>query len=347
MKAALIGAGHIARQHLACLEEVDGVQVTAVCDLSPAVAESAAERHRVPAWFSDHRVMLETARPDVVHITTPPTSHHRLGVDALEAGAHVLVEKPAAATLEELTGLVKRARALDRVLVEDHNYLFNRAIRTIDRRLAAGAFGAVVHVEVLVCSNILEPVGFADPNVPHPVLALPGGAITDFLPHLASIACHYLGPHRRAHAIWSKRARTVLPHDELHAVVECELGTASLGFSAGAQPDAFWVRVHGERMQATANLWTTRLTFDRLRPGARQLRSFLNGFEEARAIRRGAVSDLVGKLRGGRGSYDGLWELIRRTYRALADQSTPPVTVEDVIAVNRLVDALKPREHTT
>ena len=48
MKAALIGAGQIARQHLACLRELPGVEVAAVCDLSPAMAESAAERFGVP-----------------------------------------------------------------------------------------------------------------------------------------------------------------------------------------------------------------------------------------------------------------------------------------------------------
>ena len=95
MKAALIGAGQIARQHLACLKTLPGVELAAICDLSPATAEAAAERYGIRAWFTDHRAMLEKARPDVVHVTTPPTSHFGLAMDSLDAGAHVIVEKPA------------------------------------------------------------------------------------------------------------------------------------------------------------------------------------------------------------------------------------------------------------
>jgi predicted dehydrogenase len=110
VKAAVIGAGQIARQHLTCLKTLPGVELAAVCDLSPATAEAAAERYRIQAWFTDHRAMLEKTRPDVVHVTTPPTSHFRLAMDAFDAGAHVIVEKPATSSLEELKALVRRAQ---------------------------------------------------------------------------------------------------------------------------------------------------------------------------------------------------------------------------------------------
>ncbi len=342
MKAALVGAGQIARQHLACLQELPGVELAAVCDLSPAVAECAAERCGIPQWFTDHRAMLRDARPDVVHVTTPPTLHFRQAMDALEAGAHVIVEKPAASTFEELQALTCRAREQGRALVEDYNYLFNRAPRDILGRIEGGEFGAVTHVEVTICLDILGPNGFADPNSPHPCLSLAGGAIADFLPHLASLAHLFVGPHRRVDKVWTKRRPSVLPYDEFRAVVDAERGTASLGFSASAQPDAFWLRVYGERMQAVANLFETRLTFDRLRPGPKPLRPFLNGLEEGRAVRRAAVGSLLRKFTGGPGAYEGLWELLARTYRALADGSTLPVSTSQVLAVNRLVAALQP-----
>ena len=109
MKAALIGAGHIARQHLACLRELPGVEVSSVCDLSPATAEAAAERFHVPTWFTDSGTMLESIRPDVVHVTTPPTSHFLLAKAALEAGAHVIVEKPATVTHDQVVNLAALA----------------------------------------------------------------------------------------------------------------------------------------------------------------------------------------------------------------------------------------------
>ncbi|HET6437705.1 MAG TPA: Gfo/Idh/MocA family oxidoreductase, partial [Anaeromyxobacter sp.] len=274
MKVALIGAGQIARQHLACLQTLPGVEVAGICDLSPSAAEHAAERHGIAAWFTDHREMLDRLHPEVVHITTPPPSHFPLAQDALCAGAHVVVEKPATTTLVELEALASLARDKERALIEDHNYLFNRAPREILGLVASGDLGAVTHVEVTICLDILGPTGFADPNVRHPALSLAGGAIADFLPHLASLAHAFVGPHRRAHSIWSKRRESILPYDEFHAVVEAERGTASLGFSASSQPDAFWLRVYGARMQATANLFETRLTFDGPRNVPKPLRPF-------------------------------------------------------------------------
>jgi predicted dehydrogenase len=344
VRAALIGAGQIARQHLTCLEGIPGVEVAAVADLAPSVAEAAAERHRISRWFTDHRAMLAEVRPDVVHVTTPPGSHLKLAMDALEAGAHVIVEKPATTTLAELEQLARRAEQTGLALVEDYNYLFNRGPLEILRRLDSGELGSVVHVEASICLDILGPAGFADPNVAHPALGLRGGAIADFLPHLASLAHRFVGRHRSVRTLWTKRSQTVLPSDEFRAVVEAERGTASLSFSASSQPDAFWLRVYGTRMLATANLFETRLTFDGLRPGPKPLRPFINGLVESKDVARAAVSTLLRKFTGGPGSYEGLFELLTGVYRALGRGSEPPVTLAQVLEVNRLVEALKPAE---
>jgi predicted dehydrogenase len=343
VKAALIGAGQIARQHLACLKTLEGVELAAVCDVSPATAEAAAERYGIGAWFTDPRAMLENVRPDVVHVTTPPTSHFGLALDALNAGADVIVEKPATPTLGELQTLVGRAQQAGRHFVEDYNYLFNRAPQEILRRIESGEFGSVTHVEVLICLDILGPNGFADRNAPHPTLTLAGGAIADFLPHLASLAHLFVGAHRTAQTTWIKRRESPLPYDEFRAAVDAERGTAALGFSASAQPDAFWLRVYGERMQATANLFETRLTFDGPRSVPKPLRSFFSSLDEGKAIRRAALTTLVRKFKGP-GAYEGLWELLARTYRALAERSALPVTARDVLEVNWMVEALKPKE---
>jgi predicted dehydrogenase len=343
VKAALIGAGQIARQHLACLKTLPGVELAAICDLSPATAEAAAERYGIRGWFTDHRVMLEKARPDVVHVTTPPTSHFRLAMDSFDAGAHVIVEKPATSTYPELETLIQCAKQTDRHIVEDYNYVFNHAPQAILKRIQSGEFGAVTHVEALICLDILGPSGFADPNAPHPALSLAGGAIADFLPHLASLAHLFVGPHRAAHSVWTKRKPSPLPFDEFRAVVDAEHGTAALGFSARSQPDAFWLRVYGERMQATANLFETRLTFDGPRNVPKPLRPFFSGLEEGSAIRRAALRTMLRKFKGP-GAYEGLWELLARTYRALADGSALPITASHVLEVNRMVEALKPRE---
>ena len=347
IKAALIGTGQIARQHLGCLRELPGVVVAGVCDLSPAMAECAAERFGVPAWYTDHRRMLEEVRPDVVHVTTPPTSHFFLAMDAINSGAHVVVEKPATETFDELDRLLSHATERDRVVIEDYNYLFNDSTRKIFALMASGEFGAVTHVEVLICLDILgKGSPFADPNAPHPCLTMSGGAIADFLTHLASLAHAFVGPHRSAQTVWSKRGRgaSPLPSDEFRALVDAERGTAVLGFSANTQPDAFWLRVYGEKMQAVANLFETRLTVDRLRGGPKPLVPLINGLHESRDVRRSALGSLRRKLSGGPGAYEGLWDLLARTYQALGTGSEMPVTRRQIVEVNRLVSDLKPKD---
>jgi predicted dehydrogenase len=346
IKAALIGTGQIARQHLGCLCEMPDVTVVGVCDLSPVRAESTAERFGIPAWYTDHRRMLDEVRPDVVHVTTPPTSHFPLAMAALDGGAHVVVEKPATVTFSELDILLGHASDRGRVVVEDYNYLFNAAPRAIFDLIVSGEFGAVAHVEVLICLDILgKESPFADPNAPHPCLTMAGGAIADFLTHLASLAHLFVGPHRAAHAVWSKRgARTSpLPSDEFRALIDAERGTAVLGFSANTQPDAFWLRVYGEKMQAVANLFETRLTIDRNRAGPKPLTPLFNALSESRDVRRAALGGLRRKLSGGPGAYEGLWDLLRRTYRALGSGAEPPITSRQIVEVNRLVDDLKPK----
>jgi predicted dehydrogenase len=346
MKAALIGAGHIARQHLACLRELPGVEVVGVCDLSRAMAESAAERFGVARWYTDSRALLDDARPDVVHVTTPPTSHYPLAMAALDAGAHVILEKPATVTFGQLQELVDHARGKGRALVEDYNYLYNGATRKILGLIESGEFGEVTHVEVFICLDILgEGSAFADPNAPHPCLSMRGGAIADFLTHLACLSHAFIGPHSKVSTSWSKRSPGPLPSDEMRALVVAERGTAMLAFSAQTQPDAFWLRVYGTKMQATADLFETRLSIRRVRSGPKPLRPLFNSLDEARAVRRSAYGTLRRKLDGGPGSYEGLWALLAGTYRALGSGDSPPITPDQIVAVNRLVADLTEGEY--
>ena len=346
LKAAIIGAGHIARQHLACLRETPGVDVVGVCDLSRAMAESAADRFGVPKWYTDHRRMLEEARPDVVHITTPPPSHFALSMDALNAGAHVIVEKPATVHYDDLLTLTRHAREKKRVLLEDFNYVFNGPVQKVLGLVKSGQFGAVTHVEVFICLDILAPGNpFVDANVPHPALSMAGGAIADFLTHLASLAHAFVGPHRAVRSVWTKRGENhPLPSDEFRALADCERGTASLGFSARTQPDVFWLRVYGTKMRAQANLFEPFLSIDRVHEGPRPLIPLKNGRRAAKDARNAAYGGLWRKLSGGPGAYEGLWDLLGRTYRSIRLNAEPPISAKDIEDVNRLVADLKKQE---
>lgn len=343
IQSAVIGAGQVAQQHLACLSGLPGVRLVGVCDLSRSLAESAAERYGIKAWFTDHTRMLTEVRADIVHITTPPASHFHLAQDCLNADAHVFLEKPATARFEEFIVLKALAEAKGKLLIEDYNYLYNEPVRRLLDWVKQGVLGDVVHAEVLLCLNVLEKNNpFADPNVRHPALDLSGGVITDFLPHLASLAYFFCGPVRSVRTLWEKRTlSSPLPYDEFRAVLRGARATGTLLFSAHSQPDAFRLTVFGSHARATADIYENRLTRASMRPVSKPLIPFYNALEEAKVIRRSAWKLLWRKLGGGPGSYEGLWVLIRQVYESISSGTPPPLLPVDLLEVNRLVDDLK------
>jgi len=344
--SAIVGAGGIARQHIAAVQQLKGVQMVASCDLSPITAEAVADRYGLSAWYTDHRRMLDEVRPDVVHVTTPPESHHAIAMDAIRAGAHVIVEKPITTTAAHRTELLAAAAHAGRTLVEDFNYLYNAPVAELRRMAATGELGDVVHCEVGFALNILaEGSRFVDANLPHPALALPGGAIADFLPHLAYLAHAFVGAHRKAVPMYTKlNPHSPLPFDEFRGCIETDRGTAHLIFSSHAQPDAFWVRVMGTRARAEAQIFDPRVIVERAEGSPKPLLGFVNGRGVARASRRAAYASVWKKLAGGAGTYEGLWTLISEFYRSLAMGAEPPVTPRMIEEVGAMVTDLGPRE---
>lgn len=342
VRAALIGTGRIARQHLGALACLPNVEVVAVCDLSAASAQAAAERWGIERWYADHRVLLDAERPDVTHVTTPADAHLRIALDAIDAGSDVIVEKPAARDVGDLDELLGRAERAGRVVVETYNYLFNTPVQRMLELVAAGQAGDVVHVEVTLCLDVGGPgSAFADANRPHPALGFPGGLVSDFLPHLGALALGFTGEHRAAHAVWGRRDDAgALIGDELRALVDGERASAGLCFSSRAQPDLFAVDVLATRMRLSARLFEPRLVLERVRAFPKPLNAVVNGLAEARVVAHGAVGGLVGKLGGGPAAYEGLWALIERTYAALDSGRAPPVSHAQMRAVHRLVGAL-------
>jgi predicted dehydrogenase len=289
--------------------------------------------------------MLEQAKPDIVHVTTPAPTHFRLALDALEQDAHVIVEKPITTQLEELKELSAAAAARGRFLIEDHNYLFNEMTQRVQALVRSGRLGRVVHVEAAISLDVYSQGSrFTDRNLLHPALRLPGGIISDFLTHLAYMVYPFLGGHRSVQASWTRQSESdLLASDELRALVEGERATALLLFSGHTQPDAFWLRVLGTQMQIEAHLWEPRMTVERLYSGARPLMPLRNGLARACAEWRGAWQSLWRKLSGGPGSYEGLWELLRQTYRALQENKAAPLSMEHIYGANRLMhDCLPP-----
>jgi predicted dehydrogenase len=115
INAAVIGAGFIGPAHVEALRRLGFVKVVALADLDPAVAAAKAEQLSILHYTTDIDVVLNDPKIDVVHVCTPNNLHYRYAKRALEAGKHVVCEKPLAMTKAEAMDLVKVAADAKRV----------------------------------------------------------------------------------------------------------------------------------------------------------------------------------------------------------------------------------------
>jgi predicted dehydrogenase len=342
MRAAVVGAGRIAQQHLRALTEWKLANVVGVCDLSPATATCAAERFKIPSWFTDYERMLRETQPQVVHITTTPASHFALARQAIEFGAHAVIEKPATLTLEELESLISLAEQKQLCVIEDYNYLFSGTVQRIVDLFLQGQLGDIVHVDAQICLNLLNKGSpFIDPNLPHWIHRMPGSIVADFATHLAYLAHAFIGPMKTVDTLYRQSMpESPLPVDEFRALVDAERGTAQLSLSCHAQPDMFVLRVFGTRGHAEAHLFEPRFTCELANCGPKPLVPLRNCMRVARQSFSGGWQSLFRKLSGGPASYDGLWELMRRSYAGLSGREAIPVDHHRIREVNLMVHSI-------
>ena len=144
VRIGLVGAGVIGKRHVAAIAAANVAKLAAIADPSPA-SRQLAEEHGVP-HFSSTAEMMDAVSPDGVIVATPTEHHLKPTLTALNAGAHVLVEKPIAATTAEAAQIVDACRSAGRdVLVGHHRRYYEcvaRAREIIDR----GELGRLVAV---------------------------------------------------------------------------------------------------------------------------------------------------------------------------------------------------------
>ena len=124
-----------------------GLTFTCICDRDERALVEAGKDWPKTTMFKDHRRMIHSGRVEVVVIVTPHNTHAQLAVEALEAGCHVVMEKPMAVTSAECTSMIDAAKAHDRMLTVFHNRRLDDDFLTIKDFVARDLIGDVVYVE--------------------------------------------------------------------------------------------------------------------------------------------------------------------------------------------------------
>ncbi|MBM4014506.1 MAG: Gfo/Idh/MocA family oxidoreductase [Planctomycetes bacterium] len=156
LRVAVVGLG-IGRTHLrgllaaAASSGLPPVQVVALCDRDRARLRAVGREIGVAARYSSIERLLAAERPDAVVVATPNDLHAPMGIAALEAGCHVLVEKPLAHRLDAAEALERAARRARRRLMLDLSVRFGAAARTVKAYLESGRCGRLYHANTYWC----------------------------------------------------------------------------------------------------------------------------------------------------------------------------------------------------
>lgn len=169
LKAAVIGVGSMGRNHARVYTELKATRLVGVADALPETAQRVGASFNVPA-YSDFRDLLERERPDLVSVAVPTQEHFAVASAALDAGCHVLVEKPITASVAEGEALIRKAQETGRKLMVGHIVRFSPVVQALKQHLEAGELGRIFQV---VCRRI----------GPFPARIRDVGVVIDLAPH--------------------------------------------------------------------------------------------------------------------------------------------------------------------
>ena len=146
LKVAVVGCGGIANgKHLPALHRLATVDLVAFCDIEEDKARTAAAKYGAPGaqTFADYQAMLTGAKPDVVHVCTPNDSHAAITIAALEAGAHVMCEKPMAKRAADARAMLVAARKTGKKLSVGYQSRFRADSQILKKMIVAGELGEI------------------------------------------------------------------------------------------------------------------------------------------------------------------------------------------------------------
>lgn len=142
-KIAIIGCGYWGPNHLRVFSQLRDCSVVGIADQNEARLNTVGQMFPNIPRFSDHRALLRESGADAVVVVTPTKTHASVVADALEAGVHVLCEKPLCIDPVDADRLTQLARARNLVLMVGHIFLFNPGLRKIKELIDSGELGEV------------------------------------------------------------------------------------------------------------------------------------------------------------------------------------------------------------
>lgn len=350
VRVAIVGCGKIADQHVQAIRRIPESTVVAVCDTEPLMARQLAERFGIAESFADAGEMLARTSPDAVHITTPPQSHYQLGRQCLEAGSHVLLEKPFTVTATEAETLIKLAQTKALGITAGHNYQFTPEMLEM-RRLVGGGFlgGRPVHLESYWSYDLgdLSYVGPMLGSANHWVRRLPGQLLHNLISHGVARLAEFLDDEiaelvcsaQQSARLRDLGGREVV--DELRVLIRDRKGTTSLFcFSTQIKPGLNQFRIYGPGNSLTVDLTSGSVIRNRGKSYKSYLTFLVPPLNDAREHFLNAWRNSANILRWRLYQDGGMKELIDRFHLSISQGGAPPIPPREILLTARIMDAI-------
>jgi predicted dehydrogenase len=350
LKAAIIGCGKIADSHAAQILRVPECEIVGVCDREELMAQQLHQRFPVKRWFSDVAKMLAEARPDVVHITTPPQSHFDLAKQCLEAGCHVYVEKPFTLYTREAEEVIALAERKGRKITVGHDDQFRHAARRMRELVRSGYLGGEpVHMESYYCYEFGQS-SYAKAllgDKQHWVRRLPGGLLHNIISHGIARLAEYLTtdtPQVIAQGFVSPALRRMGETeivDELRVIIaESSQTTAYFTFSSQMRPSLHQFRIYGPRN----GLFLDQDNETLIRLSGLRRKSYLEHFISPVSLAKQYLGNTTGNLRRFLANdfhvKSGMKVLIEGFYESIRGNAPLPIPYGEILRTARIMDAI-------
>ena len=324
LRVAVVGAG-IGREHVHGYTELpDLFTVGAICDLDEARASEVASRAPGSVVATDLNAVLADPAIDIIDICLPPHLHYDAAVQAIEAGKHVICEKPLVTSLADADTLIERIDATDRKLFPVFQYRFGDGFRKLLRLIDSGTAG-----RPLVATLETHWNRGAD------YYAVPwrgtwdgeqGGAILGHAIHIHDLVCAALGPVHRVSAMTATRVNPIEIEDCAALVFEMANGAlVTSSVTLGAADDMSRLRFCFAKVTAESAL-------SPYNPGSRDWT-----FTARTPSDQVEIEDVIANFSGGPERFAGMFEEV---YKSLRGAPSQVVEVSDARRSIELVTAI-------
>jgi predicted dehydrogenase len=324
LRVAIAGAG-IGRQHAAAFRKLpEWFDIVALCDPDPQRRESAASEFAIARTVAGFDELLNDRDADVVDICTPQSLHFAQAMAALDAGKHVICEKPVVGSLADCDRLIAAETASGKRVMPIFQYRFGAGLQKLLHLVARGAVGKH-YLSTAETTWKRGPAYFATAWRGNLKLAMGGALLTQAI-HAHDAITLALGPARKVYAATATRVNDVETEDCAAAALTFADGSlATFAVTLGAADDTSRLRYHFEHLTAQSSLapytmsaepWTWIPTND---AAAKRI---ADGLADFRARPEGFVGQF------------------ERFHEAMSDGSELPVTLADARTSLELLTAL-------